>query len=188
MSNKPELEDLKGLAEAAKVASADVTPAVRVPEAMLTPESQAATNALITSAVRAVFESLAPMLASMALTPEKMAEAEKLRRAPDPVAVARSIREKQLMMADLRAAEEQKIASQSACSHQHANGSWAWHTTHNFVDRQPRFSCPHCALWCHPREWRIGAPTETEPRGHAYIQPEHPLYAQAFKAMANKGV
>jgi len=160
---------------------------VKTPEALLTPESQAATNAMISAAIRGVFEQLGPMLEKMALTPEKLAESERLRRAPDPAVIARELRERKLMAADLEDAERQKAANQSACPHAYPTGQAAWHVVRNYPDRNPRYTCPLCSCWVTPREWRIGAPDAENPRGRAYIAPEHPLYREASKILASKG-
>ena len=160
----------------------------QMPEALRTPEGQAVINATVAEAVKSIFASLAPMLASMALTPEKIAEAEKMRRAPDPATVARELRERKMMQADLAAAEAQKKEQQNSGPHAYPNGAAAWHVVRNFPDRQPRFSCPLCSIWVTPREWRIGAPTADEPRGHAFIAEEHPLFREASKVLASKGV
>jgi len=160
----------------------------QLPDAMRTPEAQATINATIAEAVRSVFASLAPMFASMALTPEKIAEAEKIRRAPDPATVARELRERKLMQQDLAEAEQQKREQQNACPHQYPTGQLTWHVIRNFPDRQARFSCPLCALWVTPREWRIAAPDAENPRGRAFIAEEHPLYREASRVLASKGI
>jgi hypothetical protein len=163
------------------------SPKVPTPTSALTPDMQAYTSAMITEAVKAVFASMAPMLSSIALTPEKLAEAERLRRAPDPAAIARALREHRLAAADLEEAERTKKANQNACPHQYPSGAATWHVIRNFPDRQARFSCPLCGIWIHPRQWVIGAPDAENPRGKAFIQNEHPLYREASKVLATKG-
>jgi hypothetical protein len=157
-------------------------------DGLRTPEAQAATNAIVAEAVKSVFAQLGPLLESMALTPSKIAEAEKMRRAKSPEEIARDLRERQLMQADLAEAEATKKASQNACPHAYPTGQQSYHVVRNFPDRQPRFSCPLCSIWITPREWRIGAPDADNPRGRAFIAEEHPLYKEASRILASKGI
>jgi hypothetical protein len=188
MSKESVAENLKGLNSPAPAAFGGSGESIHTPEALRTPEAQAVINATVAEAVKSVFASLAPMLQSMALTPEKIAEAEKMRRAPDPATVARELRERKMMQADLAEAEAQKKEQQNQCPHHYPTGQAAWHTVRNFPDRQPRFSCPLCGLWCAPREWRIGPPDQDNPRGRAYIAEAHPLYQDASRVLAAKGM
>jgi hypothetical protein len=183
----PVNEQLTGLEAPAPVQAASVPEAPKVPTSMLNPEAQAYTNALVSEAIKGVFAQLGPMLQSIALTPEKLAEAERLRRAPDPAAVARELRERKMTQQDLEENERQKQANQSACPHVYPTGQATWHVVRNYPDRQPRFSCPLCSIWVTPREWRIGAPDQNNPRGVPYIVPEHPLYRKASEILATKG-
>ena len=79
------------------------------------------------------------------------------------------------------------IKTQEACPHVYPSGQATWHVIRNYPDRQPRFLCPLCQLYVEPCRWVIGAPTPEEPRGHAYIAPEHPLFRGALKALMAKG-
>jgi len=186
MSKEHVIENLQGLNAPASASA--VAASVVAPDVLRTPEAQAATNAIIAEAVKSVFAQLGPLLESMSLTPAKIAEAEKMRRAKPPEEIARELRERQMMQLDLQEAEARKKENQSACSHRYPTGQSAFHVIHNFPDRQPRFSCPLCGIWVAPRQWMIGPPTQEEPRGHAFIAEAHPLYQEAFKAMASKGV
>lgn len=191
MSKESVAENIKALnspAPAAAAAFGGSGESSQLPEALRTPEGQAVINATVAEAVKSIFASLAPMLQSMALTPEKIAEAEKMRRAPDPATVARELRERKMMQQDLAEAEQLKKDQQNACPHAYPTGQQTWHVVRNFPDRQPRFSCPLCNIWVTPREWRIGAPTPEEPRGHAFIAEEHPLYREASRVLASKGM
>ncbi len=183
MSKETVAENLKSLNSPAPAAVGTVAGT----DALRTPEAQAQANALVTEAVKAVFAQLAPMLQSMALTPEKIAEAEKMRRAPDPATVARELRERKMMQQDLAEAEALKRETQSNCPHAYPSGQSAFHVIHNYPDRQPRFSCPICSVFVTPKEWRIAAPDADNPRGRAFIAEAHPLYAEAFKSVAAKG-
>jgi hypothetical protein len=180
-------ENLKHFNSPVPAAAAASGVSGELPESLRTPEGQAVINATVAEAVKSIFASLAPMLQSMALTPEKIAEAEKMRRAKPPEEIARELRERRLMQQDLAEAEEQKKALQSSCPHSYPTGQLAWHVVRNFPDRQPRFSCPLCSLWCTPREWRIGTPDAENPRGRAFIAEEHPLYRDASRILASKG-
>ncbi len=121
MFNRKEKEsetpDLGGLAQAGTTAVqaapvAESEPAspkssqkLKTPAELMTPEAQAYTNQLVTNAVKEIFAQMAPLLQSIALTPEKLAEAEKLRRAPTEDELAKKLREareKKLMIAEQR--------------------------------------------------------------------------------------
>lgn len=133
------------------------------PDSLRTPAEQASINAMITAAVKEVFANMAPVLESIALTPEKLRAAN----APyvDPAVVAREARERLMMKEDLAAAEKQKAEFQAKCSHKDANGRWSVSTVHNFPDRQPRLVCVHCHRFIQPTHWEIAAPTPEHPRG-----------------------
>lgn len=149
---------------------------LNVPTELVNPAAQGAINALITNAVREVFLAMAPTLQSIALTPEKLAEAEKLRRAPDPAVVAREARERALMRQDLAEAEQRKLQIQANCTHKDANQKWSISLVHNYPDRQTRGICTHCFKWFEPMHWEIGAPDDKNPRGKAILVKESPDY------------
>ena len=149
---------------------------VIVPNELVNPASQAAINQLISSAVKEVFANMAPMLESIALTPAKMAEAEKLRRAPDPALVAREARERKLMREELEEVARQTAERQRNCSHKDANGHYCVSLCHNFPDRGTRALCHHCAKFFQPLHWEIGPPDEKHPRGKPILVNEDPQY------------
>lgn len=146
------------------------------PDSLRTPAEQASINAMITQAVREVFASMAPVLQSIALTPEKLAEAQRLGRQPDAAVLAREARERQNMREDLANAERDKLAKQAACSHQDANSKWSISLVHNYPDRQTRGVCHHCLKVFEPRRWTIGAPDEKNPRGCPKLVDADPQY------------
>jgi hypothetical protein len=156
----------------------------------LSPEMLAVINASISSAVKEVFAALKPQLEAMALTPEKLRQANE--KPIDPKERARVLREER-ESAKSKADEEEtrKLTRQrqDACLHQDANGRSAICLVHNFLDHQPRGICPKCNDLIHPKEWRIAAseeqahkltppnsPASDQPRGMAYIVPAHRDY------------
>lgn len=147
-----------------------------IPNELVNPVSQATVNQMISSAVAEVFKNMAPMFQQIALTPEKLAEAERLRREPDPKVVAREARERALMREDLREAEERKRVLQANCTHKDANQKWSISLVHNYPDRQTRGICTHCFKWFEPMHYEIGAPDDKNPRGKAILVKESPDY------------
>lgn len=133
-----------------------------------------ATKSAVESAVAAVFASLKPVLEGMAVTPEKLREAN--RPWQDPAKIQRELRESLKSKQDEEDLRKQVAARQAACLHLDKNGRSAIGLVHNMPDHQPRGVCPLCSDWIHPREWRIGAPTEAEPRGKAYLVEPHRDY------------
>lgn len=171
--------DLSGLNSAAP----------KLPEEMLTPAAQATMAVMIREAVTSVFAQMAPLLKDVALTPEKIQLMEDTRRADSAevvLAKLRSKREKQLMIAEQEENRKNREHVQAGCRHRYVTGQLAIQVVHNFPDRQPRGTCALCQLWIFPREWRIGAPTEAEPRGVAEIVPAHPQYDLVLEAAAQK--
>ena len=79
------------------------------PDSLRTPAEQASVNALVSAAVKEAITAMAPMFQSIALTPEKIREANK----PyiDPAAIAREARERAMMREDLAEAERAKEAA-----------------------------------------------------------------------------
>lgn len=142
----------------------------------LSPEMQAMINSMVSSAIREAFTGLAPVLQSIALTPEKMLEMERQRRAPDPALVAREARERAMMREDLEKARRDKERIQQACPHKDANMRWSISLIHNYPDRQTRGVCVHCHSLLEPKHWEIGAPDAQNPRGKPHLVAEHPQY------------
>jgi hypothetical protein len=158
-----------------------------VPPGALNPEMIAYINATLAETVKSVFASMTPVLRDLALTPEKIAQAEALRRAPDAAQVEREQREKKLQHLEMEENRENQRRAQESCGHRYANGALSVSRVSNFPDRQPRFTCHLCGLWCHPREWEILPPTKDEPRGVPRIRDAHPLYAAFLKELSVRG-
>ena len=161
----------------------------------LTPEQLAAQNAAMTAAVReavaSVMVGLLPALKEMAITPEKLREANK--PYVDPAKVLREQRESLKSKAD--EAEQRRLdrSRRDACLHQDANGRDALCLIHNYPDHQPRAICPICQDVIHPKEWRIASSAEEaikltppglgpvdQPKGHAYIALAHRDYRRVM--------
>jgi hypothetical protein len=188
----PEAPALIGLAQPAPAAQSAPEPEaawkkIPTPAALLMPEAQAYTNNLISEAVRGVFERLGPILQSIALTPEKLAEAEALRRAPDPALVAREMRERRLMQQEQEENRANLMRNQTNCPHKYPTGQWAVCPVRNYPDRRERFICNLCQSFFQPKRWEIGAPDAENPRGRAYIAEEHPQYRLVREVLAQKG-
>lgn len=144
----------------------------------LSPEALGAINAAtakaVEAAVAAVFAGLGPVLKDMAITPEKLREANKPYE--DPAKVLRELRESQKSKADEAEIARATKARRDACPHLDKNGRSAICLVHNQPDHQPRGVCVVCGDWIHPKEWRIGPPTDAEPRGKAYLVEPHKDY------------
>src|SRR6267378_8097003 len=141
---------------------------------------------MITDAVKAVFASMGPILSSIALTPEKLAASEALRRAPDPAVVSRELRERKLMQQDQEENRANLLRNQAACPHKYPTGQLSINVVRNYPDRQPRFTCALCSVWINPREWQIGPPDAENPRGKPFIAEAHPQFKMASEVLAVK--
>lgn len=139
-----------------------------------TAEMKALVGAAVKEAVAGVFEQLGPLLASMAITPEKLREANKPYK--DPAVIARELREMLIWKEDEAEARRQTQERQDACPHLDNNGRSSIQLIHNFPDRQPRGICAKCHAYIHPREWRIGAPDDKHPRGVPFLVEPHKNY------------
>ncbi len=193
-TSAPEAPDLSGLTQPAPAVQPSpasepeaATKNIPTPAVLLTPEAQAYTNTLISEAIRGVFAQLAPVLQSIALTPEKLAEAEAMRRAPDPKLVARELREKQLMMAEQEENRKNLLRNQAACPHKYPTGQWAVNVVRNYPDRQERFICSLCQSFFEPKRWVIDAPDAENPRGKPRIAEMHSQYMQVREILTIKG-
>lgn len=144
----------------------------------LTPEALAminsATAMAVSEAVKSVFSNLIPVLKDMAITPEKLREAN--RPYEDPAKVLREARES--LKSKLDEAENIRInaARKAQCPHLDENQRTSIRLVHNFYDHQPRGICVICGDWIHPREWRIGPADDKNPRGKAYLVEAHKDY------------
>lgn len=154
---------------------------------VLSTEAIAAINSATASAVQSAIveamKALAPIMASMALTPDKIAQL----KAPyeDPAKKARFDREAKKSKDDEQEAARATALRRKACPHVYpSNGSLAINLVHNCPDRQPRGICVLCQDWIHPREWRIGPPTDKSPRGVAYLIDAHKDYRMVLQKEA----
>jgi hypothetical protein len=151
---------------------------VQTPAEAINPQVQGFINASISAAVReavqGVFTSLAPMLKDMALTTEKIREANK--PYVDPKVKERNDRETEKSKADEKELRAMDAARKAACPHLDQNQRSSIRLIHNYPDRQPRGICPICHDLITPREWVIGPPDAENPKGRAYLQDAHKDY------------
>jgi hypothetical protein len=190
MFKKTEVEtELGGLATAGSATAAPEPEHVKIPTppAALTPEMQAFVSASISEAVKGLFAQMGPILQSIALTPEKLMQAEQLRRAPDPAKVVREAREKRLMREEQEENRQNLLRNQALCPHRYPTGATSINGVRNYPDRQPRGICVLCQKVFEPRRWVIGAPDQDNPRGKAYIADADPQYGLVLEALASKG-
>lgn len=158
-----------------------------LPDSLRTPAEQASINALISGAVREAITAMAPMFQSIALTPEKILEMERQRRAPseDEVrAKQREARERLLMKEDLEEAERTKQLAQKSCTHKDTNGRWSVSKISNYPDRSPRGICVRCHRFFQPTRWTIEAPDKDHPRGKPVLVKADPDYAAVMADLA----
>jgi predicted O-linked N-acetylglucosamine transferase (SPINDLY family) len=177
MSSKNEAVDLTGLDSAAEKR-------IPVPPAALTPEMQCYMNASLSAALKEALAGLAPILQSIALTPEKIELMESARRAPTPdqaAAAARNKREKALALEEADQNRKNLKLSQENCLHRYVSGALSVSAIRNYPDRQSRFVCHRCMAIFQPRHWEILAPTAEFPRGVEKIVDADPLYVQIAK-------
>lgn len=160
---------------------------IKLPAAMLNPEVQAAVNAMVSATVKDIFAQMSPVFSSIALTPEKIAEAERIRRAPDPAAVARERRERKLMAIETEENRQNLARVQQSCPHKYVSGQWSVNPIRNYPDRQERFICMLCHKLFQPRHWEIAPPDAENPRGRAFIAPMDDQYLQVRECLAGKG-
>jgi hypothetical protein len=156
----------------------------------LSPEQLAMQNAAISAAVReavsGVFAQLAPLLKDMAITPEKLREANK--PYVDPKDIARKLREGLKTKAEEKALREATERARAACQHLDANGRSTIQLIHNYPDRQPRGLCAHCHDLVEPKHWTIEAPTDAEPQGKAVLVGPHKDYLTVMRLSSISGL
>jgi hypothetical protein len=140
----------------------------------LSPEALAAINSATQAAVQSAIQAMGPLFASMALTPEKLAELKK--PYVDPAKAARELRESMKFKEDERERERAEKFRRASCPHTDKNGRSSINLVHNQPDHQPRGICVVCHDWIHPKEWRLGPPTVDAPRGRAYLVEPHKDY------------
>jgi hypothetical protein len=131
---------------------------------------------LIRETVKELFKELGPVLQSIALTPEKLREAQKPYE--DPAELARELREQQNWRRQENEKDKIKLERQSHCPHKDKNGKWAISLVHNYHDHMPRGICPLCEAFIHPAYWdyRPVAQPDGSIKDEGYIVKEHPLY------------
>jgi hypothetical protein len=144
----------------------------------LTPEALAvintATSKAVQEAVSALLQGLMPAFKDMAVTPEKLREAN--RPYEDPAKLKRELRESLKSKQDEAEITRMNDARKAACPHLDKNGRSSINLVHNQPDHQPRGICVVCGDWIHPKEWRIGPADEKNPRGKAYLVEPHKDY------------
>ena len=141
-------------------------------------------SALVKETVAAIFASLGPALQGMALTPEKIQALTK--PYVDPLTEARKKREMKLWKQDEEERLKNERAVKDACRHIDKRGQTSIRLIRNYPDRQPRGICVLCHDLITPKEWRIGAPDEKNPRGVAYLAAPHKDYAAVMHLVATE--
>jgi hypothetical protein len=180
--------DLSGVSQPGHPTKEEIREALKPPVTALNPETIGFINASISAAVTSAMASMGPVLEKIALTPEKLAEAEALRRAPDPAQAEREAREKKLQHLEMAENRDRLQKVRENCPHTYNSGQASINVVSNFPDRQMRGICVVCGEWFNPREWRIGPPTKDEPRGVAYIADAHPQYGRVLQRAAQLGM
>lgn len=154
-----------------------------LPDSLRTPSEQAAINSSISAAVREAITAMAPLFQSIALTPEKILEMERQRRAPseDEIrAKQREARERLLMKEDIDEARRTQELAQKSCTHKDTNGRWSVSQIHNYPDRQARGICVRCHRLFEPTRWTIQAPDKDHPRGKPVLVKADSDYASVM--------
>jgi len=133
-------------------------------------------RALITETTKSIFEQFGPVLQSIALTPEKLREAQK--PYVDPMELARRLHEREEFQESEREQAELTRQRQANCSHKDENGDWSINLQHNFHDNMPRGLCPLCGLLIAPLHWdyRPHMLPDGKIKSEAFVVPAHPLY------------
>jgi hypothetical protein len=162
---------------------------IETPRELLTPESQAFVTHSINEAIKSVFAQLAPVLESVALTPEKILEMEKLRRAPTAEQIAaklRDERERRQWSENDKESRRQFAERQRLCPHRDAKQNWSISLIHNYPDHQTRGICMVCQKIIQPTHWEILAPDAENPRGKPALVAADSLYSvvQQIESMA----
>lgn len=158
------------------------------PPELLTPQAQAFISESINSTVKEMLIAMMPVLQSIALTPEKIAEAERIRRLPteeQQAAIDREKRERLMQREEAEQNEANKRLLQENCPHRYVTGQLSCSPISNHPDGQKRFCCHLCHTIFTPREWRIGPPTldGKNPRGTPFIAEPHPQYKEIATLM-----
>jgi len=153
----------------------------------MSPEVQAIVNSTVAAAVKeavsGVFANLAPLLRDMAITPEKLREAN--RPYEDPEKIKRELRESLKSKKDEAELRRMDAERKANCPHLDRNGRTAINLCHNHCDHQPRGVCVLCSDWIHPKEWRIAA-SEEQAAQLAISHSEQHLKGCAYVVAAHK--
>ena len=152
----------------------------------MSPEMTAVVNTAIAEGIKAALAGFAPILKDLALTPEKL----ELLRTPkqteaDLKKLARELRETMKSKQDEEEVRRLTAERKAACDHRYHTGKSAINLIHNYHDHQTRGVCVKCHDLIHPREWRIGPPTDTEPHGKAFVVPAHKDYQRVISQENN---
>jgi hypothetical protein len=162
---------------------------LQVPPSGLTPEMLAYINSTTAATIKEVIAGMMPVISQLAMTPEKIALAEEIRRRPTAEQEAMKAREKRERLLTQQEASENaanKRALQENCAHRYPTGQLSVSTCRNYPDRQPRFLCHLCTSFFTPREWRIGPPDAENPRGVPFVAEPHPQYREISALMQSR--
>lgn len=135
------------------------------------------TREIIRDVVREMFKEFAPVLQSIALTPEKLREAQ--RPYEDPLKLARELHEQEQWRQQEIEKEANKKALQAGCPHKDQNQKWNISLQHNFHDHMPRGVCNMCGIYIYPAHWDYRPVTQDgglTVKDVGFVVPEHPLY------------
>jgi hypothetical protein len=151
----------------------------------MTPELIAMITASTSAAVKEAMAGVAVLMGSMvkdlALTPEKLREANK--PYVDPAVAHRALREKMKFKQEEIDNAAARRKAREMCPHKYKNGLASIGVVRNFPGNVPRGICVQCHEWFYPREWRISAPTDEHPEGVAAVVDMHPKYQLVWDAI-----
>jgi hypothetical protein len=128
------------------------------------------------SLIKEIFAEFAPIMQSMALTPDKLREAQK--PYVDPMDIAKHNHARKQFQEDERQRDADKAERQARCSHLDENGKYAIRLQRNFHDGMARGICLHCMLCIEPQhwDWRPVTKADGSIENEAFIEKAHPLY------------
>lgn len=133
-------------------------------------------NIDVRALVKELFAEFMPVMQNMALTPDKLREAQK--PYVDPMELARKNHERKEFQESERQRDADIRASQERCSHLDENGKYAIRVQRNFHDGMSRGICLHCMLMIEPAhwDWRPKTLPDGSLRHEAFVVQPHPLY------------
>jgi hypothetical protein len=182
MSKETELDALKVAAPQPEAKPAKVA----TPEELLSPAGKGFVNDMVSTAVResvkAIFAEMAPILQSLALTPEKL----DLLRTPkkneaDIAREMRNMRESRKSKEDEAQLRRDVAARQSNCPHKYQNGTDSISLIHNMPSRQVAGICVLCHDLIQGRHWTILAPDAETGKEKAVIADAHKDYGRVIQ-------